>query len=405
MSPSIDRFALAADDSAHPLHAAFSCLLEQGLDGAGEALRLLVDQASLIERERFMGVAAYERGEARKAQANGYKNKTMLTRFGELDFSVPQVREGGFYPSALEKGARSERAMNLALAEMYVQGVSTRKMIEVLQKLVGPEVAISSTQISRCNAALDEGLAAWRERPLGNTPYVIFDARYERVRYGGQVINCAVLVALGVTETGHRRVIGVSVSVSEAEVHWRDFMQSLTQRGLSGVKYIVSDDHAGLKAARAAVFPSVPWQRCQFHLQHNAQAYVPRLDLREGVARTIRAVFTAVDRDSANALLARAVDLWRPANPKLAAWAETNLAEGFAVFSLPEAHRVRMRTTNGLERLNKEIKRRTRVACLFPNPESCLRLVSALLAEQDDDWQSAKIYLNMDVAKTSKSNS
>ena len=230
-------------------------------------------------------------------------------------------------------------------------------------------------------------------------------AAFANIGYGGQVINRAVLVALGITETGHRRVIGVSVSVSEAEVHWRDFMQSLTQRGLSGVKYIVSDDHAGLKAARAAVFPSVPWQRCQFHLQHNAQAYVPRLDLREGVARTIRAVFTAVDRDSANALLARAVDLWRPANPKLAAWAETNLAEGFAVFSLPEAHRVRMRTTNGLERLNKEIKRRTRVACLFPNPESCLRLVSALLAEQDDDWQSAKIYLNMDVAKTSKSNS
>ena len=387
----------------NPLQDARAALLDQGLDGAGEALRILVDQASLIERERFMGVAAYERGEARKAQANGYKNKTMLTRFGKLDFSVPQVREGGFYPSALEKGARSERAMNLALAEMYVQGVSTRKMIEVLQKLVGPDVAISSTQISRCSAALDEGLAAWRERPLGNTPYVIFDARYERVRYGGQVINCAVLVALGVTETGHRRVIGVSVSVSEAEVHWRDFMQSLVKRGLSGVNYIVSDDHTGLKAARQAVFPSVPWQRCQFHLQHNAQAYVPRLDLREGVARVIRSIFNAPERDEATRLLNAAVASWRAENPKLAAWAENNLSEGFAVFSLPEAHRVRMRTTNGLERLNKEIKRRTRVACLFPNPESCLRLVSALLAEQDDDWQSAKIYLNMDVAKTSKS--
>ena len=403
MSPSVDRFSLDADDSAHPLNAAFACLLEQGLDGAGEALRLLVNQASLIERERFMGVPAYERGEARQAHANGFKNKTMLTRFGKLNFSVPQVREGGFYPSALEKGARSERAMNLALAEMYVQGVSTRKMIEVLQKLVGPDVAISSTQISRCNAALDEGLAAWRERPLGNTPYVIFDARYERVRYGGQVINCAVLVALGITETGHRRVIGVSVSLSEAEVHWRDFMQSLVKRGLSGVNYIVSDDHSGLRAARQAVFPSVPWQRCQFHLQHNAQAYVPRLDLREGVARTIRAIFNAPNRDEATRLLNAAVASWRPENPKLATWAEANLAEGFAVFSLPEAHRVRMRTTNGLERLNKEIKRRTRVACLFPNPESCLRLVSALLAEQDDDWQSAKIYLNMDVAKTSKS--
>ena len=228
-------------------------------------------------------------------------------------------------------------------------------------------------------------------------------AAFANIGYGGQVINCAVLVALGITETGHRRVLGVSVSLSEAEVHWRDFMQSLVRRGLSGVNYIVSDDHSGLRAARQAVFASVPWQRCQFHLQHNAQAYVPRLDLREGVARTIRAIFNAPNRDEATRLLNAAVASWRAENPKLATWAEANLAEGLAVFSLPEAHRVRMRTTNGLERLNKEIKRRTRVACLFPNPESCLRLVSALLAEQDDDWQSAKIYLNMDVAKTSKS--
>ena len=398
MSPSVDRFALDADDPSHPLHEALACLLENGLDGAGEALRLLVNQASLIERERYIGVPAYERGEARKAHANGFKNKTMLTRLGKVNFSVPQVREGGFYPSALERGCRSERAMNLALAEMYVQGISTRKMIEVLQKLVGPEVSISSTQVSRCNAALDEGLEGWRNRQLGNTPYLILDARYERVRYGGQVISCAVLVALGVTETGHRRVLGVSVALSEAEVHWRDFLQSLTQRGLSGVKYIVSDDHAGLRAARQAVFPSVPWQRCQFHLQQNAQKYVPRLDQREGVARVIRSIFNAPNRDEATRLLSAAIASWGTDNPKLAAWAESNLQEGFAAFGLPEAHRVRMRTTNGLERLNKEIKRRTRVACLFPNPESCLRLVSALLCEQDEQWQCAKIYLSISVA-------
>ena len=404
MSPSVDRFALDADDPAHPLHEAFACLLANGLDGAGEALRLLVDQASLIEREQFMGVAAYERGEARKAQANGFKNKTMLTRLGKLNFSVPQVREGGFYPSALERGCRSERAMNLALAEMYVQGISTRKMIMVLQKLVGPEISISSTQVSRCNAALDEGLAAWRNRPLGATPYVILDARYERVRYGGPVIDCAVLVALGVTETGHRRVLGVSVALSEAEVHWRDFLDSLNKRGLSGVNYIVSDDHAGLRAARKAVFPSVPWQRCQFHLQQNAQKYVPRLDEREAVSCTIRACFNAPNRDEATRLVNTAILSWQAHNPKLAAWAEINLPEGFASFSLPEPHRVRMRTPNGLERLNQEIKRRTRVACLFPNPESCLRLVSALLCEQDEEWQSAKIYLSMNVACATKIN-
>jgi putative transposase len=395
MAQHVNPMALAADDPAHPLSAAYACLLEHGLDGAGEALRLLVDQASLIEREAFIGVAAYERGEQRRAHANGFKNKSMLTRMGKLDFSVPQVREGGFYPSALERGARSERAMNLALAEMYVQGISTRKMIEVLQKLVGPEMAISSTQVSRCNAALDEGLAAWRNRPLDETPYVIFDARYERVRYANQHIDCAVLVALGVTASGHRRVLGVSVSVSEAEVHWREFMQSLLTRGLCGVRYIVSDDHAGLRAARQAMFPATAWQRCQFHLQQNAQKYVARLDQRAGLAHTLRTIFAAPDRAEAERLLARAIASWRTEQPKLAAWAEANIPEGFAVFALPEAHRVRMRTTNGLERLNKEIKRRTRVACLFPNPESCLRLVSAILAEQDDEWLSAKIYLAM----------
>ena len=396
MSAHVSPLLLDADDPAHPLSAAYACLLEQGLDGAGEALRILVDQASLIEREQFIGVGAYERGAARVAHANGFKNKTMLTRVGKIGFSVPQVREGGFYPSALERGARSERAMNLALAEMYVQGISTHKMITVLQKLVGPEVSISSTQVSRCNAVLDEGLEAWRTRPLDATPYLILDARYERVRYANQVIDCAVLVALGVTATGHRRVLGVSVALSEAEVHWREFLQSLQQRALSGVSYIVSDDHAGLRAARKAVFPSVPWQRCQFHLQQNAQKYVPRLDLRESVARSIRSIFNAPNRDEAERLLSQALSLWRADNPRLASWAEANLAEGFAVFGLPASHRVRMRTTNGLERLNKEIKRRTRVACLFPNPKSCLRLVSALLAEQDDEWLTSKIYLTMD---------
>ena len=194
----------------------------------------------------------------------------MLTRLGEVTFEVPQVRSSGFYPSALERGSRSEQSMNLALAEMYVQGVSTRLRLTVLQKLVGPEISISSTQISRCAEKLDAGLQAWRTRPLDETPYVLLDARYERVREGGQVVDCAVLVAIGVTASGHRRVLGVSVALSEAEVHWRAFLDSLIERGLRGVKFIASDDHAGLKAARKAMFPGVPSQRCQFHLQHNA---------------------------------------------------------------------------------------------------------------------------------------
>ena len=185
------------------------------------------------------------------------------------------------------------------------------------------------------------------------------------------------------------------MALSEAEVHWRAFLDSLIQRGLRGVKLITSDDHAGLKAARKAMFAGVLWQRCQFHLQHNAQAYVSKLDQRQVVARQIRAVFAAPDVHEANRLLTQALADWRLSHPKLASWAEESLAEGFTVFGLPPEHRVRMRTTNGLERLNKEIKRRTRVATLFPNTASCLRLVSAILAEQDEEWMTAKIYLTM----------
>ena len=383
------------EDLSQPLHDAYACLLEHGLDGAGEALRILVNEASRIERVQHLQAMPYERSAQRVDQANGYKPKTVLTRMGEITFEVPQVRTAGFYPSALERGSRSEQSVNLALAEMYVQGVSTRKVIEVLQKLVGPDVSISSTQISRCVEKLDVGLQAWRDRPLDETPYLLLDARYERVREAGQVVDCAVLVAVGVTASGHRRVLGVSVALSEAEVHWRAFLDCLIKRGLRGVKMIASDDHAGLKAARKAMFAGVPWQRCQFHLQHNAQGYVSRLDQRAPVARTIASIFNAPDVNEANRLLGLAVQTWHTTHPKLAEWAQLHLAEGFTVFGLPPGHRVRMRTTNALERLNKEIKRRTRVATLFPNSASCLRLVSAILAEQDEEWMTAKIYLNM----------
>jgi Transposase and inactivated derivatives len=374
---------------------ALSALLEHGLDGASEALRILVNEASRIERAQYLHAAPYERSTERVDHANGFKSKTMLTRLGEVTFEVPQVRSSGFYPSALEKGTRTEQAVNLALAEMYVQGISTRKVIEVLQKLLGPEIAISSTQVSRCMEKLDEGLENWRQRPLEETPYVYLDARYERVREAGQIVDCAVLVAIGVTATGQRRVLGVSVAHSEAEVHWRTFLESLLTRGLHGIKLVISDAHSGLKAARKAVWPSVPWQRCQFHLQQNAQGYVSRLDQRAGVAQQIRNIFNAPDMAEAQRLLGLALGVWQKEQPKLAQWAEQNLPEGLSVFGLPISHRVRLRTTNGLERINRELKRRTRVATLFPNSASCLRLVSALLSELDEEWMTGKIYLNM----------
>ena len=379
----------------HPLDAAFAALLAKGLDGAGEALRILVKEASKIERAHFINARPHERTSDRTDYANGFKPKTVMTRLGEQTFDIPQVRGGGFYPSALEKGSRTEQALNLALAEMYVQGVSTRKVCDILVKLLGPEVAISSTQVSRAAQSLDVGLAAWRERPLDETPYLFLDARYERVREGGQLVDCAVLVAVGVTKDSKRRVLGVSVALSEAEVHWRAFIDSLIRRGLKGVKLIVSDDHAGLKAARRATLPSVPWQRCQFHLQQNAGSYITRLDQKKPVAQRIRAIFNAPDKAEAERLLRQALDAWQTEAPKLAQWAKENLPEGFAAFDFPLGQRIRLRTTNGLERINREIKRRTRVASIFPNTASCLRLVSALLAECDEEWMTSKIYLNL----------
>ena len=362
--------------------------------GFAEGLRLLVNEAMVQERSAVLQARPYERCEARLGRANGFKPKTLASRVGPLLLSIPQVRDGvEFYPSAMEKGARSEKALLLALAEMYVQGVSTRKVTKIVEELCGHSV--SSTQVSACAAKLDVELQSWRDRPLGSYSYLILDARYEKVRQGGQLLDCAVLIAIGIGQDGKRSILGVSVALSEAEVHWRTFLASLQARGLHGLLFIVSDAHCGLSAARMAVFPSVPWQRCQFHLQLNAQAYVPRLDMRASVAADIRSIFNSPDLASAQARLKTLVDAYSKSAPKLSAWMEDNLPQGFAVFSLPTAHQCRMRTSNAIERVNQELKRRTRVASLFPNEASLLRLISALLCEISEEWLTGKIYLNM----------
>ena len=380
----------------HPqlLQSVLQLLNEEGSDGFAEGLRLLVNQAMQAERSHVLGAQPFERTDARLGHANGFKPKTLKTRLGPITFAVPQVRgDVDFYPSALEKGIRSEQALKLALAEMYVQGVSTRKVSAILEELCG--TSVSSTHVSQCAARLDADLLLWRTRPLGAFPYVFLDARYEKVRHGGRVIDCAVLIALGIAPDGKRTILGLSVALSEAEVHWRDFLQSLQQRGLCSLQLLVSDDHAGLAAARRAVFPSLPWQRCQFHLQQNAQAYVPRLELRAQVAADIRSVFNCTERPSAERRLKEIVISYSASAPKLSAWMETAIPQGLTVFAFPAPHQRRLRTSNPLERINQEIKRRTRVASIFPNDASLLRLVSALLAETSDDWESSKTYLNM----------
>jgi len=365
-------------------------ITRHGLDAVPELMRVLLNNIMQVERAKYLQAEQYERTEDRKGHANGYKPKTVKTRLGEITFAVPQVREGGFYPSALEKGLRSERALVTTLAEMYVQGVSTRKVKAITEALCGIE--ISAMQVSRAAAQLDAVLQEWRERPLGEITYLYVDARYEKVREAGQVRDAAVLLATGITPAGERQVLGVSVSLSEHETHWKAFLQGLKDRGMNGVKLVTSDDHTGLGAARRAVLGSVPWQRCQFHLQQNAGAYVPKQAMRMEVAADIRAMFNAPDRKTAQESLQTAIQKYAVSAPRLSAWLEDNLAEGFTVFDFPLEHRRSLRTTNSLERINKEIRRRTRVVGVFPNEASCLRLVSALLMETSEEWQIGKHY-------------
>jgi transposase-like protein len=369
---------------------------EQGLEILPEMIRIVVNAAMQAERSEYLQAEPYQHTLERTGQANGYKPKTLHTRVGDITFAVPQVREGGFYPQALEKGLRSERALTLALAEMYVQGVSTRKVKAITEQLCGLE--INSSAVSRAASQLDSELTKWRERSLGEYLFLFLDAYYEQVREDGHVHDLAVLSAVGVNRAGKREILGVSVSLSEHEVHWRTFLESLKQRGLGGVQLITSDDHAGLRAARVAVFGGIPWQRCQFHLQQNAQAYVPRKDMQVEVAADIRMIFDAPDRTTAETYLAKAVAKYRQSASRLSDWLASNILEGLTVFAFPTSFRRLLRTTNGVERLHREVRRRARVVSIFPNPASCLRLVSAVLAEISEEWLTGRTYMSFEGA-------
>ncbi len=368
-------------------------LAEHGFDGMSQAIEILFNEAMKLQRSEALGALPYQRTADRRGHANGFKPKTVNSRLGTLELEVPQTRSVEFYPTVLERGERSERALKLAVAEMYVQGVSTRKVAAITAELCGLEV--NSTQVSRAAALLDEGLEAWRSRPLGEIAYLILDARYEKIRHGGSVVPCAVLVAIGVTAEG-------------SALHSRRERLALGGGGsLAGVPRFAAGSRPARRAvsrqrrsrraeaARQARFAGVPWQRCQFHLAQNAMQYVPTMAMRKEVARDLRGVLDASDR-------ARPISDWDGSSrsthsaPRLAAWLEANVPEALTVLSLPAAHRRRLRTTNMLERINKEIKRRTRVATLFPNEQSALRLVTAVLMEISEDWETNRTYLTME---------
>ena len=370
-------------------------LMKNGFEQAvPEVMEVLLNNAMLTEREAHLKAGAYERTENRIDYANGFKPKTIKTRCGKLSLHIPQTRQSDFYPNCLEKGLRSERALMCAISEMYIQGVSGRKVTKILEEMCGLEV--TSSQVSRCVKQLDSELTEWRNRPLGSFAYLVVDARYETVCYGGRVKDLAVIWGIGITFDGKREVLGISVSLSEAEIHWRTFFKGLAERGLHGVKYIVSDDHKGLRAAMKTVFPGIIWNRCQTHLARNAQGYVSRKHHKAEIADEIRDILQAPNEDTAQFLLSRFIAKWEKKEPKLAEWAEQNIPEGLAVFALPKPIRKRLRTTNLIERMNQELKRRSRVVRIFPNEEACLRLLSAVVLEIHEDWSTGRRYFSND---------
>ncbi len=369
----------------------------QGGLGGEDFLRGLVERVvqQVLEAEMtsFLGAGTYERNGERRGWRNGYKPRTLKTRVGGLELMVPKDRDGEFQTELFERYQRSEKALVLAMLEMYVEGVSTRKVSAITEALCGLEV--SKSQVSSLTAKLDAEIAAWRMRPLTQAyPYLVVDARYEKVRQGGAVVSQGVLVVCGIDEQGYREVLGCWVAESESEASWSAVFAELKQRGLSGVRYVVSDDHAGMVKAIGRHFQGAVWQRCQVHFVRNALSLCG-VQQRPLVLSLMQTVTQAGTREAAKTALGLAVAELEKKAPKTARLLEEHGEEILGVYALPEAHRKRMRTTNMLERQNQELKRRTRVVRIFPNEQSCLRLVSALLMETSQEWMG-RVYLRME---------
>lgn len=363
-------------------------MLNGGLrEGAPRIMELIMNAAMIVERNAHLQAAPHQRCEERTGYANGFKPRSLNTSMGKLDLAMPQVRnsEEPFYTSLLEKGSRSERALKASIAEMYIQGVSTRKVTKILETMCG--LSVSSSQVSNLTAELDDEFEKWRNRPLPEISYVILDATYKKVRIDGAVRDCAVLVVTGVRrDDGKRMILGVSCALSEAEVHWREILQNVRERGIGIPDLVTSDAHEGLKSALKSTLRGTPWQRCQFHLQQNAQSYVPKDSMKKEVATDIRKIFDSPDLPHAELMLETLVKKYEKSAPDLSRWMENNIPEGLTILSLPENVRKRLRTSNMCENLNSQINRRTRVVGLFPNEASLLRLVTAVLMEISEGW-------------------
>jgi putative transposase len=369
-------------------------LLARDEDFVRAAVEALVQAALEAEMTEAIGAAKGERTAARLAYRSGYYSRSLVTRGGTLELRVPQDRAGRFSTELFERYQRSEKALVGTLAEMYVQGVSTRKVKAVTEELCGHSFSASS--ISHINKTLDEGLRAFAERRLGEAfPYLILDARYERVREAGVIVSQAVLIAVAVDADGRRQILGVELANRESRSSWRDFLRGLKARGLAGVEFVVSDDHPGLKQAIREALPEAAWQRCYVHFLRNALDYVPR-KVDDDCLQELRWFYDRRELAEVRRDIAAWLAKWQAKYPKLCLWVEDNIEETLTYYRLPLQHHKHMKSTNMLERLNQEIKRRTHVVRIFPSAESCLRLVRALAVEMHENWLEATRYLNMD---------
>jgi putative transposase len=371
----------------------FKAVIGEDQDLIRGIVQLAVQEFLEAEMNEALGAAKGERTDGRLGYRSGHYPRKLITRVGTLELRVPQDRQGRFSTEIFSRYQRSEKALVAALIEMYVQGVSTRKIKAVSEELCGHE--FSASTISELNATLDGELEKFaRQRLEAEYPYLILDARYEKVREDGVIRSRAVLVAIGIDWEGRRRILGVELAGRETLTSWRDFLLGLQQRGLAGVRMAVSDDHSGLKRAIAQILPEAAWQRCYVHFLRNALDHLPRR-ADDDCLTELRWLYDRRDAAEARLHLRAWLERWAAKYPRLCAWAEEGIEETWTFYRQPREHHKHLKSTNLLERLNQELKRRTHVVRIFPNEQSCLRLIRALASEQHEEWLHGPVYLDM----------
>jgi putative transposase len=391
----LEREHTMTQEKSRAAQATLKALASEDQDFVRHLVREVMQEILEAEMTDALGAEPGERTEARLGYRAGHYPRTLITRVGKLELRVPRDRDGRFSTELFERYQRSEKALVSALAEMYVQGVSTRKVKAITEELCGH--SFSASAISAINKGLDESLSQFAHRHLDEPyPYLILDARYERVREGGVIRSQAVFVAIGINQEGYRQILGVELAGRESQTSWRDFLVALKERGLHGVEFVVSDDHQGLRRSLMEILPEAAWQRCYVHFLRNALDHMPR-KASDDCLQELRWLYDRRNLAEAQKDLSAWLSRWQGTYPRLCDWVEENISETLTFYRLPLGHHKHLKSTNMLERLNEEIKRRTRVVRIFPNTESCLRLIRALAVETHEGWLEEHRYLNMDL--------